>query len=72
MARQYRATVLFSSADIGSVIDMLRYEGCRVTGWAPGSQNSRNLMTYVVDLMGDRPFTKGRWDSFGLTLIEEA
>ena len=72
MARQYRATVGFTSADIGSLIDMLRYEGCRVTGWSPGSRNGRNLMTYVVDLANDRPFTRGRWESFGLTLNEEA
>jgi hypothetical protein len=60
----YRYRVAFQTRDLGSVLDMLRYEGARVEDWShEGDQ-------WAVHLTHENRPTIGRWESFGLVPVD--
>lgn len=63
----YRYKVTFTSRDLGSVLDMMRYDQSRVETWDRSPKDNWSVL-----LTADRPPTIDRWRSFGLVPVEPA
>ena len=73
--RKYHAKVRVDferpyGGDASAFMDMMRYDGCVVTGWSFDRDERTGRRLMEVSLVNDRPFS-GRWASFGLYLTDE-